>query len=110
MKEKRLNYPVFKGGITAKVDGNKYKLLFDGRSINVETTDAGIRMILTKISPKERHLRTVRHLSSNLSRFGLTIKLEDEDGPLLSIGKGVWTPLGHFSIKARARKYLKKER
>jgi hypothetical protein len=107
MKEKRLKYPLVEGSVKVTIEGNNYRLLFNERTIDIETTGAEIRAISMNIPPMGKSLRNARLLSSYLSRFGLTVLLRDEAGPVLSMGKGVWTPLGHFSVKYRSRKYLK---
>lgn len=108
MKERKPSYPTVNGSVTVTTKQKKFQLLFNGKSLEIEGSEDAFRAISSSLGKVTGGLGTIRKISSYLSRFGTTIKVKDDKGIFLSIGRDVWTPLGHFSLKPRARKYLKR--
>jgi hypothetical protein len=107
MTERRHSYPTVNGSLTVTSGGRRFVLLFKDRLLELKGSDDSIRAVSTKFTGAHGGLRAIRKVSSYLSRMGFTVKIEDDHGSLISMGSGVWTPLGHFNAKARIRKYRK---
>ncbi len=107
MTGKEHRYPILRGSATLTLSGKKFSVVFEDRSITIEGNDKDLEFTVSKLSAKTPKLGEIRNIARIISALGITFHLRDSKGIVLTIGKAVWTPLGHFSFRPRLRKYLK---
>lgn len=110
MKEKKHRYPTLDGKTTLTLNDRTLTLTFEDRSVTLMVDDSDLETVLPRMGLKTKDLGEIRRLSKMVSHLGVTLRLRDSRGVVFSLGKGVWTPLGHFSFRPRIRKYVGGER
>ncbi|MCL4333432.1 MAG: hypothetical protein M1290_01455 [Candidatus Thermoplasmatota archaeon] len=103
----RLRYPQLDGSARVLLSGKEFSIRFEGRAISILGNEENYSSLIPKLPFRLRNLSLLRKMSKQISDLEFTLKVEDEKGVMLSLGKGVITPLGHFSFRPRIRKYLK---
>lgn len=106
MKETKDRYPQISGSTKIVLNGRDISVRFEGRTITVGGRDDDLKSVLAFAPTKLKSFNSARRTARLLSRFGFTLRLEDSKGVVLSVGKGVWTPLGRFSFRPRLRRYI----
>lgn len=102
----RLRFPSFDGSVNVSWDGRKFSIVFEERSITIAGNERDLESTIFDLKLKLNDLGEVRKISKMMSSAGITLKINDSKGTVLSIGKGIWTPLGHLSFKPRIRRYI----
>ncbi len=101
-------YPAVEGSVNVTVNGKKFSLEFTERTITVKASEQDFSSLFKKFPSGTGKLGPARNISGYFSRLGISVRLDDGKGVMFSMGRGTWTPFGHFSFKPRLRRYLKK--
>lgn len=99
-------YPLAEGFASISLNEKKFSIHFEDRTITLAGDRKDLESTIPKLQLKVKDLSVARKFSRVLSTIGVTFKLKDDKGIVFAVGKGIWTPLGHFSFKPRLRKYL----
>ncbi|MCL4450457.1 MAG: hypothetical protein M1386_03965 [Candidatus Thermoplasmatota archaeon] len=109
MTEPKGRYPILEGSVRVVLNGRDFAVRLDERKVSIIAKEDDIKSSLSFLNVKVRDAGEIRKIAKLAFNLGFTVRLEDSRGTFLSFGKGIWSPMGHFSFKPRIRKYLKDE-
>ncbi|MGC8562997.1 MAG: hypothetical protein ACP5UZ_07535 [Thermoplasmata archaeon] len=110
MTEPKSRYPTLEGSVRVTLKGGNFTVKFEDRTISIVGNENDFKATIPSFRIKVSGTGEVRKIAKIVSNLGFTIRLEDSKGPIVSFGKGIWSPIGHFSFKPRIRKYLKRDK